>query len=150
MNEALENSRALVDRTGTYLKIESSGVDVASDRAVEVLKQLGYRGEVTDRIDPEPERWYGIDEAEELSIEESRVLAERWIVEAKQEGLLDEDQATDARDPLAEVILGAIRPAATSGEPGRLGLEALTNTLSAGVNTETRERIRTWLSNKLS
>lgn len=146
LNEILSPARAAVDRTGNFLRIEG---DVDTDRSIKAVDQSGYRAEPTGELEAMRDRWYGVDEVEELSIEESQILADRWIVEAKEEGLVTSQQAESARDPLANTILSSIKEAATTGVPGRLSLDTLTDALAAVLNDEARERIRNWLRDKL-
>jgi hypothetical protein len=145
LDKELAPFRASVNREGDLLQL--SGPEDRPDpqaRVMDVVHQMGYFAAAIEEH-PEVARWFGADDTDELSREEARVLAGRWVAE------LAEQKVIDAPDRLAEPLRSALVEsfgvAARTGavETIRLGRHAFAQVLS---QTET-DRVLEWIESKL-
>lgn len=136
--------QVVIDREGQILRasgqlMRSSGSDVRS-----IVEQLGYF------IDPLPdpphvERWYALDQVEELSTEEAEILAKRWASELEADNVIPD--AGLIVGPLRTTLERSFKHASATGVVGdiRLSLEDFGDVLS---ETEIR-RLQSWIMSKL-
>jgi C4-dicarboxylate-specific signal transduction histidine kinase len=145
LDQDLAPLRSSVDREGNLLRLDgpADAADVA-DRVVDIVEQMGYVAEGLEKTPAVP-RWFGAEEADELSQEEAIVLAERWA-----EGLAAEGVIADAKllvESLRAVLIEAFRSAARTGDVvmPRIGEEAFRAVLGENQAKE----VRRWIERKL-
>lgn len=113
LDEELAPSRSRVNREGTLLEVAGSDRPVAA-RVVSVVQEMGFVA-MPEEGAPEVERWYSAAEVEELSEEEARVLAERWIVEMRSETIPSDLAEVELVGAMKSALMSMFRRAAETG-----------------------------------
>lgn len=113
-------------------------------RVLRVVEQMSYfAAPVEDG--PVVERWYGVDEIDELSQEEARVLTDRWIAELSGQSVIDAPERL--RAPLYDTLLLAMREAARTGTVDAIRLDR--TALDTVLSPDDTARVLAWLQRKL-
>lgn len=145
LDRDLAPSRSSVDREGGLLRLEAPAdrADLVA-RVATVVGEMGYVAEPFDGV-PNVERWFDAAAADELSQEEARVLAERWVEDLTAEGVIDEPSRIV--EAMRAALLETFRAAARTGavEFARLDDAAFGDVLDQSE----AERVQRWIERKL-
>lgn len=138
-----------VNREGTLLRLVAiqGQEEQIRDRVIEAISEMGFIAEeTTDTVD-DVSRWYSSAEIGELTAEEARVLADRWVHELLDEGSpeLSEDRL---RTALEEMLTSAFLKAAETGVV-RVDPEDFQYEGKDPIITKELDQVRDWLTRKL-
>jgi hypothetical protein len=128
---------AEVDRRGELMRLRLKSVSDTS-RLVDLLRDLGFAGEVVGDADVRVPHWYGLGSVGELSREEATIIARRVVPVFAQHIGLAATEVDAVTDLVATALYDCIRPTTLdpSTPPG-----ALNSACGLAVQDAARQRL---------
>lgn len=144
LDQNVKPLRASVDREGTLLRLTGPGQPGIAARVAAIVEEMGYVAQPIETAPP-VSRWFDSEEVDELSQEEARVLAGRWVEELAAEAVIEEPHRLV--EPLRATLFETFRSAARTGSVEAVRIDVAS--LGTILGEDDVERVRRWIERRI-